>query len=86
MQEIDLIKSLEFRIDKHSKMPHVVLNGIDFSNNDIGLRGLQIVWDTYSEEGPKGIIRVDYLQRGDSDFLRETSVSQSFKGGLIKKE
>lgn len=29
---IDLIKSIEVRIDKNSKIPHVVLNGVDFNN------------------------------------------------------
>lgn len=86
MHEIDLIKSIEVRIDKNSKAPHVLLNGVDFKEEQIGLRGLHIAWDTYSEETPRGIVRVDYLQRTDNKFLREISVSQSFEGGLIKRE
>ena len=32
MNEITPIKSLEIKIDKNSKVPHVVLNGVDFIN------------------------------------------------------
>lgn len=86
MQEIELIKTLEIRIDKDSKFPHIVLNGVDFKEKQIGLRRLQITWDTYSVEPQRGIIRLDYLQKEDNDLLREISVSQSFAGGLIKRE
>lgn len=50
MNEIIPIKSLEIKIDKNSKAPHVVLNGVDFINEKIGLRGLQIVWEKISEK------------------------------------
>ena len=83
---IDLIKSIEVRIDKNSKIPHVVLNGVDFKNEQIGLRGLHIAWDTCNAETPRGIVRVDYLQREGNNLIRETSVSQSFEGGFIKRE
>ena len=86
MNEIIPIKSLEIKIDKNSKIPHVVLNGVDFKNEQIGLRGLHIAWDTCSAETPRGIVRVDYLQREGNTFLREISVGQSFEGGLIKRE
>ena len=37
------IKSLEIRIDSDSSVPHIVLNGIDFQAEKIGLKGLKIV-------------------------------------------
>ena len=86
MNEIIPIKSLEIKIDKKSKAPHVVLNGIDFINEEIGLRGLQIVWETNKGKIPEGIIRLDFFQREDSKCFREISISESFEGGFIKKE
>jgi hypothetical protein len=86
MNEIIPIKSLEIKIDKNSKAPHVVLNGVDFINEKIGLRGLQIVWETNKGEIPEGIIRLDLFQREDSKYFREISIRQSFEGGFIKRE
>ena len=86
MNEIIPIKSLEIKIDKNSKAPHLVLNGVDFINEKIGLRGLHIAWDTCGAETPRGIVRVDYLQREGNNLLREISISQSFEGGFIKRE
>ena len=86
MHEITPIKSLEIKIDKNSKAPHVILNGVDFINEKIGLRGLQIFWETNRGEIPKGIIRLDFFQREDSKCFREISISQSFEGGFIKRE
>ncbi len=37
------IKSLEIRIDSDSSVPQIVLNGIDFKAEKIGLKGLEIV-------------------------------------------
>lgn len=86
MNEIIPIKNLEIKIDKNSKVPHIVLNGIDFINEKIGLRGLQIIWETNKGEIPEGIIRLDLFQRGDSKHFREISISQSFEGSFIKRE
>nr|DAS07546.1 MAG TPA: hypothetical protein [Caudoviricetes sp.] len=86
MNEIIPIKNLEIKIDKNSKAPLVVLNGIDFINEKIGLRGLQIIWETNKGEIPEGIIRLDLFQRGDSKHFREISISQSFEGSFIKRE
>lgn len=86
MNEIIPIKNLEIKIDKNSKAPHVVLNGIDFINEKIGLRGLQVIWETNKGGIPEGIIRLDLFQRGDSKHFREISISQSFEGSFIKKE
>lgn len=84
--EIIPIKSLEIKIDKNSKAPHVVLNGVDFINEKIGLRGLQIVWETNKGAIPEGVVRLDFFQRDDSKCFREISISQSFEGGFIKRE
>jgi hypothetical protein len=86
MHEIIPIKSLEIKIDKNSKAPHVVLNGVDFINKKIGLRGLQIVWETNKGAIPEGVVRLDFFQREDSKCFREISISQSFEGGFIKRE
>ena len=86
MNEIIPIKSLEIKIDKNSKAPHVVLNDVGFINEKIGLRGLQIVWETNKGGIPEGIIRLDFFQREDIKHFREISISQSFEGSFIKRE
>ena len=40
------IQNLEIKISNDSSVPHIILNGVDFKAEDIGLTGIQIVWET----------------------------------------
>ena len=37
------IENLEIKISSDSSIPHVILNGVDFQAEDIGLQGINIV-------------------------------------------
>ena len=79
------IKSLEIRIDSDSSVPHIVLNGIDFQAEKIGLKGLKIVWGSKEDEVPETLIQVDYMQLDNKGVFQEMSVAQSFSGSLLSK-
>lgn len=78
------IKSLEIRIDSDSSVPHIVLNGIDFQAEKIGLKALEIVWGSKQDEVPETLIQVDYMQHNKGVF-QEMSIAQSFSGSLLSK-
>lgn len=44
------IQNLEIKISNDSSVPHIILNGVDFKAEDIGLTGIQIVWETNKEK------------------------------------
>ncbi|HEM3452052.1 TPA: hypothetical protein U1B00_002074 [Streptococcus suis] len=79
------IKSLEIRIDSDSSVPQIVLNGIDFKAEKIGLKGLEIVWGSKEDEVPETLIQVDYVQLDNKGVFQEMSVAQSFSGSLLSK-
>ncbi|MCG9913062.1 hypothetical protein [Streptococcus suis] len=79
------IKSLEIRIDSDSSVPQIVLNGIDFKAEKIGLKGLKIVWGSKEDEVPETLIQVDYMQLDNKGVFQEMSVAQSFSGSLLSK-
>ncbi|MGV3304316.1 hypothetical protein [Streptococcus suis] len=79
------IKSLEIRIDSDSSVPQVILNGIDFKAEKIGLKGLKIVWGSKEDEVPETLIQVDYMQLDNKGLFQEMSVAQSFSGSLLSK-
>ncbi|HEM5053205.1 TPA: hypothetical protein U1216_000532, partial [Streptococcus suis] len=79
------IKSLEIRIDSDSSVPQVILNGIDFKAEKIGLKGLKIVWGSKEDEVPETLIQVDYMQLDNKGVFQEMSVAQSFSGSLLSK-
>ncbi|HFI0414963.1 TPA: hypothetical protein ACGOYS_000311 [Streptococcus suis] len=79
------IKSLEIRIDSDSSVPQIILNGIDFKAEGIGLKGLKIVWGSKEDEVPETLIQVDYMQLDDKGVFQEMSVAQSFSGSLLSK-
>ncbi|MDW8651105.1 hypothetical protein Q7V73_01735 [Streptococcus suis] len=79
------IKSLEIRIDSNSSVPQVILNGIDFKAEKIGLKGLKIVWGSKEDEVPETLIQVDYMQLDNKGVFQEMSVAQSFSGSLLSK-
>ncbi len=76
------IQNLEIKISNDSNVPHIILNGIDFKAEDIGLTGIQLIWETKNEEVPTTLIQIDYLNaRGP---LQEISIRQSFPNTLLK--
>lgn len=79
------IQSLEIKINSDSSVPHIILNGIDFQAEKIGLRGLKIVWGSKEDEVPETLIQVDYMQVADKGDFQEMSIAQSFPGSLLSK-
>ena len=76
------IKNLEIKISNDSSVPHIILNGVDFKAEDIGLIGIQLVWETNKEEAPKSLIQIDYLNGREP--LQEISIRQSLPNTLLK--
>lgn len=79
------IQSLDIRIDSDSSVPQIILNGIDFKAEEIGLKGLKIVWGSKEDEVPETLIQVDYMQLTDEGDFQEMSIAQSFPGSLLSK-
>ena len=76
------IQNLEIKIDSDSSMPRVILNGIDFQAEDIGLQGIKIIWETKKDEVPETLIQVDYINNREAPHI--VSVKKSFKNTLLK--
>ena len=76
------IQNLEIKIDSDSSIPRVILNGIDFQAEDIGLQGLKIIWETKKDEVPETLIQIDYINNREAP--RMVSVKQSFQNTLLK--
>lgn len=76
------IQDLEIKISSDSGVPHVILNGIDFQIEDIGLQGIKIIWETKNDEVPETLIQVDYINNRETPHI--VSVKQSFKNTLLK--
>jgi hypothetical protein len=76
------IQNLEIKIDSDSSIPRVILNGIDFQAEDIGLQGIKIIWETKKDEVPETLIQVDYINNREAPHI--VSVKQSFKNTLLK--
>nr|DAD90195.1 MAG TPA: hypothetical protein [Siphoviridae sp. ctsgc4] len=76
------IQNLEIKIDSDSSIPRVILNGIDFQAEDIGLQGIKIIWETKKDEAPATLIQVDYINNREAPHI--VSVKQSFKNTLLK--
>ena len=76
------IQTLEIKISNDSSVPHIILNGVDFKAEDIGLTGIQIVWETNKEEIPESLIQIYYIN-GQGPF-QEISIRQSFPNTLLK--
>ena len=76
------IQNLEIKIDSDSSIPWVILNGIDFQAEDIGLRGINIIWETKKDEVPETLIQVDYINNCEAPHI--VSVKQSFQNALLK--
>lgn len=76
------IQNLEIKIDSDSSMPRVILNGIDFQAEDIGLQGIKIIWETKKDEVPETLIQIDYINNREAPHI--VSVKQSFQNTLLK--
>ena len=76
------IQNLEIKIDSDSSIPRVILDGIDFQAEDIGLQGLKIIWETKKDEVPETLIQIDYINNREAPHM--VSVKQSFQNTLLK--
>lgn len=76
------IQNLEIKIDSDSSIPRVILNGIDFQTEDIGIQGIKIIWETKKDEVPETLIQVDYINNREAPHI--VSVKQSFQNTLLK--
>lgn len=76
------IQSLEIKIDTNSSIPRVILNGIDFRAEGIGLKSIKIIWGTMGGEIPESLIQIDYIDAREQ--LHEATVKQSFQNTLLK--
>lgn len=79
------IQSLEIKIDSDSSAPHIILNGVDFKDEKIGLKGLKIIWGSKEDEVPETLIQVDYMQFDDNGRFHEITLAQSFSGSLLSQ-
>ena len=75
-------ENLEIKISNDSSIPHVILNGVDFQAEDIGLQGINIVWETSTDEVPETLIQIDYIN--GRERLQQISIKQSFPNTLLK--
>jgi len=82
LKKILQIENLEIKISNDSSIPHVILNGVDFQAEDIGLQGINIVWETSKDEIPETLIQIDYIN--DRERLQQISIKQSFPNTLLK--
>lgn len=82
LKKILQIENLEIKISNDSSIPHVILNGIDFQAEDIGLQGINIVWETSTDEVPETLIQIDYIN--GRERLQQISIKQSFPNTLLK--
>ena len=76
------IETLEIKISNDSSIPHVILNGVDFQAEDIGLQGINIIWETSKDKVPETLIQIDYIN--DRERPHEISIKQSFPNTLLK--
>lgn len=82
IKKILQIENLEIKISNDSSIPHVILNGVDFQAEDIGLKGINIIWETSKDEVPTTLIQIDYIN--GREHPQEISVRQSFPNTLLK--
>ena len=82
LKKILQIENLEIKISNDSSIPNVILNGVDFQAEDIGLQGINIVWETSKDEVPETLIQIDYIN--GRERLQQISIKQSFPNTLLK--
>lgn len=76
------IQNLEIKINGDSSIPRIILNGVDFQAEDIGLQGIKIIWETKTDEVPETLIQIDYINNREAPHI--VSVKQSFQNTLLK--
>ena len=76
------IQNLTIKIDSDSSIPRVILNGIDFRAEDIGLQGIKIIWETKKDEVLETLIQIDYINNREAPHI--VSLKQSFQNTLLK--
>ena len=82
LKKMSPIQNLEIKISNDSSIPHVILNGVDFQAEDIGLQGINIAWETSKDEVPETLIQIDYIN--GRERLQQISIKQSFPNTLLK--
>lgn len=82
LKKILQIENLEIKISNDSSIPHVILNGVDFQAEDIGLQGINIAWETSKDEVPETLIQIDCIN--GRERLQQISIRQSFPNTLLK--
>lgn len=68
------IQNLEIKISNDSSIPHVILNGVDFQAEDIGLQALYIFHATRKDKTGRTVIQVDFIN--GRELPREISIYQ----------
>lgn len=74
LKKILQIENLEIKISNDSSIPHVILNGVDFQAEDIGLQGIYIFYETRKDKPGNTVIQVDFINGREAP--REVSVFQ----------
>ena len=82
LKKILQIENLEIKISNDSSIPHVILNGVDFQAEDIGLQGINIVWETSKDEVPETLIQIDYIN--GRERLQQISNKQTIPKTMLK--
>ena len=68
------IENLEIKISNDSSIPHVILNGVDFQAEDIGLQALYIFYSTGKNKNGRTVMQVEFINGRERP--RETSIYQ----------
>lgn len=68
------IENLEIKISNDSSIPHVILNGVDFQAEDIGLQALYIFYSTEKNKNGRTVMQVEFIN--GRELPRETSIYQ----------
>lgn len=68
------IETLEIKISNDSNTPHVILNGVDFQTEDIGLQALYIFYRTRKNKNNNTVIQVEFIN--GRELPREISIYQ----------
>lgn len=68
------IENLEIKISNDYSIPHVILNGVDFQAEDIGLQALYIFYSTGKNKNGRTVMQVEFINGRERP--RETSIYQ----------
>lgn len=85
MDGLQFIQSLEIKMDGNSRIPRVILNGVDFQDNKICLKSLRLNWESRESDIPEATMQIDYLHKDTQGHFREISIAQSLPNTLLGK-